>query len=267
MKTACSILIVLVLGGLLAGCGCGQEEAAPASVGQAAGPIAGDLVVWAPSNQPVAILTVNESPYAVVGAGGPVFVGCRISNPRSDAELPLASGQDVVPRLAGGTDPASPTWEFLTEDPGIMPPRTGGGLLWRLTSPLPPGEYRVEMNMAALVRTNFSVHVQPALLTVTTNVYDPRLAARSERRLLLLLGRTNEYLQAVQTACAAAPGDRALRKEEVDALECVGRNEEAWQKLFELGEEMTARMPTNAVAEPPDWLVFRLEMLRNKVER
>ena len=265
MKTACSILLVLVLGGLLAGCGCGQEGAAPASVGQAAGPVAGDLVVWAPSNQPVAILTVNESPYAVVGAGGPVFVGCRISNPRSDAELPLASGKDVVPRLAGGPDHASPTWEFLTEDPGVLPPRTGVGLLWRLTSPLPPGEYRVEMDLAALVRTNLAIHGRPALLTVATNACDPRLAARTERRLLRLLGRTNEYLQAVRAARAAAPDDRALRKEEIDALECAGQNEEALQKLFELGDEMTARMPTNEVAAPPDWLVFRMEMLQNKI--
>lgn len=273
MKTALSMLIALALTGPLAGCGCGRDKdsAAPAEravvSGSVPSPVAGDAGVWAPSNQPTAVLMVNAAPFAEIGTGGPVFVGCRISNPQPDAELPLASGKDIVPRLTGGPDGAVATWEFLAEDVTVLPPRTGVGLLWRLTAPLPPGDYRVDLDSTALIRTNLSIHMQPALLTVTTNDCDPRLAARGERRLLLLQGKTNEYLQAVQAARAASPDDRMLLKEEADALECVGRNEEALQKVFELGETMLGRVPTNAVVDPPDWLVFRLELLQKKIAR
>lgn len=271
MKTAVSILSALMLAGPLAGCGCGGEKdsaapASPAAVKSGAAQVAGDSMSWAPSNQPTVVLMVNEAPFAEIGTGGPVFVGCRISNPQTDAELPLASGKEVVPRLAGGPAGMAPAWEFLTEEVTVLPPRTGVGLLWRLSSPLPPGDYRLELDLSALVRTNLSMHLQPALLTVTTNSCDPRRAAHYERRLILLQGRTNEYLQAVQAARAASPDDRMLLKEEVDALEFTGRNEDALQKLYALGEAMTSRVPTNAPMEPPHWWVFRLEHLQRRID-
>ncbi len=273
MKIHTFILLVAALAGLLAGCGRGPDPG-PAAGNKAAEPVAAgatavpeDSVAWAPSNQPTAVLMVNESPYAEIGAGCPVFVGCRISNPQDDADLPLASGKEVFPRLAGGPDGAAPTWEFLTEEAGSLPPRTGAGLLWRLTAPLPPGEYRVELDSSALIPTNISLHLRPALLTITPHSCDPRLAARCERRLLLLQGKTREYLEAVQAARAANPDDGMLLKEEADSLESAGRNEEALQKLSELGEKMMGRLPTNALAEPPEWLVFRMELLQDKIGR
>ena len=194
-------------------------------------------------------LLVNGGRAMSLPSDAPVYVQCLLSDPLTKA-IPLALRNGLAPRVNGAADvrwrPVPPPATEIAPK-GVLP------ITWIAESGLPPGEYRITLaNPVAGVR----VRIEPARVTISVGAGDPEVVARHRRRVLMIEGKADQALSAIDKAVAAAPADLNLLRERVDALEVAGRRKDAHQQILQLAMRLQEHGPA------PDWLVFREMQLR-----
>ena len=204
---------------------------------------------------------VNDAPAARLGSGVPVYVEVTLRNP-FDGAVPLAATPALTleVRRSDGTSVSPATFTRIGDWPARIEPTNTAVVAWTLAESLPAGTYDIVVTGGEswpdgdAYRATFA----PARVEISPEAA-PDQAEAAVIRLLMLRGQPQDALTRLEAALAGDDEHLLFRLWRADALEMVGRGDDARNALLELGTAITARQRRGGrQVELPYWLAARL---------
>lgn len=216
-------------------------------------------------NKIALLVNVNDAAFRQLASDSPIFITCQITNSSDHHKLNLNQSFSPTPfcRSADGTAVPIST-RRLTTVPSMVPKNGYRTIAWKLTSPLPPGDYEFDLATKGLITpekgVKYDLRQRSAHLELSTIKALESETTYYQSRILNLSGDSDQALALLQQSLSQNPENIALQMELLDTLENLGEFSQARQQLISLAELMARReRDKNPEGQPhtPYWIINR----------